>query len=147
MLAALTNVLAFSWQPEIRGISSVLIMFVALCGATYLLLGTNLGWRLGFLVAFAGFFGWMFLMGSVWWLYGIGLQGQAGRWVPVEVVQDGDLSRANTEIARSAAPVVAELKANALAAEAAAQAAEDAGNPTRPLPSVPTSRPTGSTAG
>jgi hypothetical protein len=62
-----------------------------LCGSVYLILGTNLGVRLGFLVAFAGIAGWMFLMGAVWWAYGIGLQGPAGTWDPVEgrtVLQD-----------------------------------------------------------
>jgi hypothetical protein len=72
----------------------VLIAFVALCGSTYLLLATNTGARLGFLIAFAGLFGWMFIMGTIWWVYGIGLKGPEPTWKPaspVTVVRDGDL--------------------------------------------------------
>ncbi|MGD9704915.1 MAG: hypothetical protein AB7Q42_05515 [Acidimicrobiia bacterium] len=90
----LASILAVSWEPEIRGIITVLIGFVALCGSTYLLLATNTGARLGFLIAFAGLFGWMFIMGSIWWVYGIGLKGPEPSWKPaspVTVVRDGDL--------------------------------------------------------
>ena len=90
----LASILAVSWEPEIRGIITVLIAFVALCGSTYLLLATNTGARLGFLIAFAGLFGWMFIMGTIWWVYGIGLKGPEPSWQPaspVTVVRDGDL--------------------------------------------------------
>jgi hypothetical protein len=93
----LAMVLAFGWDPEIRGITTVLIGVVALCGSVYLLLGTNLGSRLGFLVAFAGLFGWMAIMGGVWWAYGIGLQGSFPSWKPVEIIV-GDLSQASAEV-------------------------------------------------
>lgn len=93
----LTTVLAIGWDPEIRGVTTVLIGVVALCGSVYLLLGTNLGSRLGFLVAFAGLFGWMALMGAVWWSYGIGLQGSFPSWKPQEIVI-GDLSQARSEV-------------------------------------------------
>jgi len=97
MGAALT--LAFGWEPEIRGITVVLIMIVVLVGSVYLLLGTNLGSRLGFLVAITGLAGWMFLMGAIWWVYGIGLQGTMPSWKPVEIVA-GDLSTSSLEEAR-----------------------------------------------
>ena len=90
----LASILAVTWEPEIRGIITVLIAFVALCGSTYLLLATNTGARLGFLIAFAGLFGWMFIMGTIWWVYGIGLKGPEPTWQPaspVTVVRDGDL--------------------------------------------------------
>jgi hypothetical protein len=96
-MQVLTTVLAFGWEPEIRGITTVLIGMVVLAGSVYLLLGTNLGARLGFLVAFAGFFGWMFIMGGIWWAYGIGLQGQFPSWQPVEIVI-GDLNQARSEV-------------------------------------------------
>ena len=51
MSATLASLLAISWQPEIRGISVVLISVVVLCGSVYFILSTNLGSRLGFLVA------------------------------------------------------------------------------------------------
>ncbi|MEY2775874.1 MAG: hypothetical protein RL218_1099 [Actinomycetota bacterium] len=69
----LSTLLAVSWEPEIRGIVVVLISVVVLIGGTYLIVGTNLGARLGVLVVLAGFFGWMMTMGAIWWVYGIGL--------------------------------------------------------------------------
>ena len=45
--------LAISWEPELRGILIVIIAVVVLWAAIYLILATNLGARLGFLVALA----------------------------------------------------------------------------------------------
>jgi hypothetical protein len=84
MSSALT--LAVTWSPFIRGIIVVLIGVVVLCGSVYLLLLTNLGSRLGFLVAMAALFGWMALMGAVWLVYGIGLKGKDPSWKPVAVI-------------------------------------------------------------
>jgi len=86
-------VLAIGWDPEIRGLLTVLIAVATLCGSVYLVLGTNLGARLGFLVAFTGLAGWMMLMGMIWWIYGIGLRGPEPSWQPVPgrtVLQDTD---------------------------------------------------------
>jgi hypothetical protein len=80
MTAFANSVLAISWQPGLRGITVVLIAFTVLCGSTYLILGTNLGARLGMLVALAGLFGWMMLMGIIWIVYGIGLKGKEPSW-------------------------------------------------------------------
>lgn len=79
---------AFSvtWDPGIRGILVVATMVVVLCGSVYLLLATNMGARVGFLVAVAGLAGWMALMGFVWAIYGIGYKGTAAHWVVEEVV-------------------------------------------------------------
>jgi len=52
-------------------------------GSTYFILSTNLGARLGFLVAFAALAGWIFLMGATWWSYGKGLLGPDASWAPV----------------------------------------------------------------
>ena len=85
------SLVAIGWEPEIRGILTVIIGFVVLCGSGYLLLGTNIGARLGFLVALTALAGWMALMGSVWWIYGIGLRGPDPSWEPVPgatVLQD-----------------------------------------------------------
>jgi len=84
MSSALT--LAVTWDPFIRGIVVVLIGVGVLCGSIYLLLLTNLGARLGFLVAMAGLFGWLALMGAVWVVYGIGLKGKDPSWHPVAVI-------------------------------------------------------------
>lgn len=82
-----------SWDPEIRGILSVLVGVVVLMGSIYLLLATNLAHRLGFLIALAAVFGWLTLHGLVWWIYPPG-QGPTGRipaWEVEEIVY-GDLS-------------------------------------------------------
>lgn len=88
----MNTLLSIAWEPELRGALTVIIGVVALGGSTYLLLGTNLGARLGFLVAIAGLFGWMASMGAIWWAYGIGLQGQLPSWQPADpfaIVRDG----------------------------------------------------------
>ena len=90
----LSTLLAVGWEPEIRGALTVIIGVVALMGSVYLILGTNLGARLGFLVALAGLFGWMATMGAIWWTYGIGLQGRQPKWkpaAPISIVRDARL--------------------------------------------------------
>lgn len=83
MFAAL---LAISWEPGIRGVLVVLTMVVVLIGGTYLIVGTNLGARLGVLVVLAAFFGWMATMGAIWWTYGIGLTGPTPTWEPADPI-------------------------------------------------------------
>lgn len=79
-----------AWDPEIRGFLAVLTGIVVLMGSVWLLLATNSGTRLGTLIAGAGFFGWMAIMGSVWWVYGIGYAGDRPTFELVEIV-DADL--------------------------------------------------------
>ena len=43
----MSALLSITWEPEIRGILTVIIGVVALCGSVYLLLGTNLGVQIG----------------------------------------------------------------------------------------------------
>ncbi|GBL20691.1 hypothetical protein EMGBS4_07510 [Acidimicrobiaceae bacterium] len=80
------SLLAINWEPELRGIVIVAIAVGVLVGGTYLVVGTNLGARLGFLVVLAGLFGWMATMGAIWWTYGIGLKGREPTWQPAEPV-------------------------------------------------------------
>lgn len=90
----LATLLAINWEPTLRGIVVVITMAVALIGGTYLIVGSNLGARLGMLVIAGGFFGWMAIMGAVWWIYGIGLTGAAPTWQPAEpatIVRDARL--------------------------------------------------------
>jgi hypothetical protein len=76
-----------AFDPQIRGILATAVGVVVLMGSVHLLLGTNLGNRLGFLVAAAGFMGWMFLMGLTWWAYGtIGMLGTMPSWNVQEVL-------------------------------------------------------------
>lgn len=86
MLNAVQLAFEVTWDPGLRGVLVVAVGFSVLMGSVYLLLGTNLGSRLGFLVAVAGLSGWMALMGFVWAMYGIGYKGTAPHWVVEEVV-------------------------------------------------------------
>ena len=91
MLSAL---LAINWELELRGMLTVIIGTSVLMGSVYLILGTNMGARLGFIVTLTGFAGWMALMGGIWWIYGIGLKGAAPEWKEVPgktVIQEVDL--------------------------------------------------------
>jgi hypothetical protein len=82
-----------AWDPQIRGILAVLVGFVVLAGSVYLLLTTNLGSRLGFLLALAGLFGWMTILTLYWWVNppGIGPAGDPPFWEVSEIhVTGGD---------------------------------------------------------
>jgi hypothetical protein len=90
----LSAILSVSWEPEIRGVVVVLCMVVTLIGGTYLLLGSNLGARLGFHILITAIAGWIMCMGGVWAIYGIGLTGPFPSWKPSEpitIVRDGAL--------------------------------------------------------
>jgi hypothetical protein len=90
----LSTLLAINWEPELRGVLTVIIGTAVWMGSIYLILGTNLGARLGFLVTFTGLMGWLALMGMVWWIYGIGLKGDVPEWKQIPgqtVIQEVDL--------------------------------------------------------
>lgn len=87
------SLLAIGWEPELRGLLTVIIGFVILCGSVYAIMATNMGSRLAFLVAATALAGWMMLMGMVWLIYGIGLRGPDPTWQPVPgvgILQDVD---------------------------------------------------------
>jgi hypothetical protein len=89
----LADILAINWEPELRGILITIISVALFCGSIYMVLGTNLGARLGFLVALTGLAGWMTLLGIIWMIYGIGLKGPDPSWAEVPgrtVLQDTD---------------------------------------------------------
>ena len=82
----MTSILAaIAFDPNIRGVFVVLTGVVVLCGSVYLLLATNTGIRTGFLIALTCLAGWMFTMGAIWWMYGIGLKGKDPSWIEREV--------------------------------------------------------------
>ena len=90
----LSTILAINWEPELRGILTVMIGTVVWMGSIYLILGTNVGARLGFMLTFTGLAGWIALMAVVWWIYGIGLKGDVPEWKQVQgrtVIQQVDL--------------------------------------------------------
>jgi hypothetical protein len=72
--------LSLKWDPDLHGILVLTLAVTLLPGSIYLLLSTNLGARVGFLIAAAALFGWMAVMGVVWTVYGIGLKGNAAVW-------------------------------------------------------------------
>lgn len=78
---------ALSWDPGFRGILTVAVAVAILCGSVFLILATNNGARLGFLLALTGFCGWMFVLGIIWSMYGIGWKGSAPSWKVVDVVR------------------------------------------------------------
>jgi hypothetical protein len=87
-----------AWDPEIRGFMAVLTGIVVLMGSVWLILSTNSGTRLGTLISGAGFFGWMAIMGSVWWIYGIGYAGDRPVFEELEIVES-DLGGAHLDFA------------------------------------------------
>lgn len=86
LLAALT------WDPQIRGAAIVLAGIVMLPGSVYLLLATNMGAKLGFVLALTGLAGWMTVMGAVWMVFGIGLKGPSPEW-KVQEAFEGPVSQ------------------------------------------------------
>jgi hypothetical protein len=88
--AALQLAFEITWDPGLRGLLSVAVGVAVLCGSIYLIVGTNVGSRLGFLIAAAGLSGWLLLMFAFWAAYGIGYQGDMPSWQVQEVVRSED---------------------------------------------------------
>jgi hypothetical protein len=77
-----------SWDPAIRGILVVGVGVTVLLGSIYLILGTNLGARLGLLVLLSGLFGWLTILTMTWWIQPPGNGPRGGNdphWVPLEI--------------------------------------------------------------
>lgn len=87
---------ALQWDPHIRGALIVLTATLILPGSVYMLLATNTGARLGFILAVAGLSGWIFLMSIIWMVLGIGLKGRANSWVAQEIVT-GEASQSTVD--------------------------------------------------
>lgn len=81
---------AITFDPTIRGILVMVVALTVLPGSILLILSTNLGFRLGTLVALTGLFGWLTCMGVIWWVYGLGIKGRDPSWVAQEVNLDRD---------------------------------------------------------
>src|SRR5689334_15177407 len=99
------------WNPTILGVLVVLSAIGLFCGSTYLLLATNLGARLGFLVAAASLTGFIVLLSTLWWTSGnSGIDPPHGRspsWKVVEVVNDPQEAKTADvhDVAQSGTPV------------------------------------------
>lgn len=86
------------WYPTILGILVVVFAVLLFCGSIYLLLATNMGARLGFLVAFTCLMGFMVVLTSLWITTASPLNTLKGRdphWEAIEVVNDP--TKAKTE--------------------------------------------------
>ena len=88
------------FDPEIRGILVVATGAIVLFGSIWLILATNQGIRLASLVALAGFFGWMVIMGAFWWVRGIGFVGESVSWHILDFNR-ADISDSSVERART----------------------------------------------
>jgi hypothetical protein len=103
------NVLAaLSWDPQVRGFLIVVAAVFILPGTIYLLLSTNLGARMGFLVAIAGLSGWLMLLSITWILYAQGMKGRDPSWKVKEVVH----SESVTDLSSAALPKLAGFPAH-----------------------------------
>jgi len=90
------------WYPTILGVLVVVFAILLFGGSLYLLLSTNLGARLGFLVAFTAFTGFMVVLTSLWVVTASPLNTLKGRipsWKAVEVTKT--LAKAKTEEVRN----------------------------------------------
>src|SRR4051812_34715021 len=88
------------WYPTIIGILVVVFAVALFCGSVYVLLATNLGARLGFLVAFTGLMGFMVLLTILWMTTASPLntfRGTIPSWKVVEVVKNVDKAK-TTEV-------------------------------------------------
>ena len=91
------NIIAgLAWDPEIRGFMAVFTGTVVLLGSVWLLLSTNVGFRLGTIISLSGLLGWMVIMAAVWWIYGIGWVGSSPTWRLTEI-NIGDLKQAGLD--------------------------------------------------
>lgn len=84
------------WYPTILGILVTIFAIGLFCGSVYLLLGTNLGARLGFLVAFTALMGFMVILTSLWVTTASPLNTLKGRipsWKPQQIVTDLDKAK------------------------------------------------------
>ena len=114
---------ALTWDPQIRGALILITAILILPGSVYLLLATNIGAKIGFVLAIAGLSGWVFVMAIIWAVYGIGLKGRQPHWKVQEVVV-ADVKKAGTE-AMSGFPTGWKSLPPGNAARADAQAASD----------------------
>jgi hypothetical protein len=84
------------WYPVILGILVVVAGIVLFCGSIYVLLGTNLGARLGFLVAFTSLAGFMCILTLLWCTTASPLNTLKGRipqWKVIEVVKSPEKAK------------------------------------------------------
>jgi hypothetical protein len=116
---------ALKWDPQIRGFGIIVLAALILVGSVYMLLTTNTGAKLAFAITAAALAGWMGVLGVIWMVFGIGLQGRVPTWKPREIVT-GSLSRSTIEATKgfdkphsgwtklkAGSPAIGDVQANA----------------------------------
>jgi hypothetical protein len=84
------------WYPTILGVLVVIAAVVLFLGTVYILLGTNLGARQGFLIAFTGLAGFMVVLTALWCTTASPLNTLKGRipqWKVQEVIASPEKSK------------------------------------------------------
>lgn len=85
------------WYPTILGILVVISAIVLFMGSVYVLLGTNVGARLGFLITFTSLMGFLMILSVLWLTTASPLESPKGRVAAWSVVENvSDLSKAKT---------------------------------------------------
>ncbi|MEY2474532.1 MAG: hypothetical protein QOK28_3861 [Actinomycetota bacterium] len=107
-LHALQLLSTLTWDPQIRGFLIVVTAIALLPGTIYVLLSTNVGARIGFLLAIAGLSGWLMLLSITWTLYGSGMKGRDPSWKVKEVVH----SQSVQDLSSAALPTLAGFPAH-----------------------------------
>ncbi|MBM3660053.1 MAG: hypothetical protein FJW95_11220 [Actinobacteria bacterium] len=90
------------WYPTVLGVLVVVAAVVLFIGSIYLILGTNMGARAGFLATFTALMGLMVVLSALWVTTTSPLntlRGAVPKWEIQEVVSD--LSKAKTDAART----------------------------------------------
>ncbi|HEX4532260.1 MAG TPA: hypothetical protein VIA11_22955 [Acidimicrobiia bacterium] len=97
-------VTASIWYPTILGVLVVIAAIVLFIGSIYLLLGTNLGARLGFLVTFTSRMGFLMILSVLWLTTASPLESPKGRVASWSVIENvPDITKAQTEAVRDIA--------------------------------------------
>jgi hypothetical protein len=97
-------VTASIWYPTILGVLVVVAAVVLFMGSIYLLLGTNLGARLGFLVTFTCLMGFLLILSILWLTTASPLESPKGRVASWSVIENvPDITKAKTEAVRDIA--------------------------------------------
>jgi hypothetical protein len=89
---------ALEWYPTILGVLVVVAAITLFIGSVYLLLGTNLGARLGFLVTFTSLMGFLMILSILWLTTASPLESPKGRVASWSVIENvPKLEKAKTE--------------------------------------------------
>jgi hypothetical protein len=96
---------AVTWDPYIRGVLIIVVFIVLLPGSVYLVLSTDVGARVGFLLIAAGMSGMLCMLALLWMPLGSTADiGRPNSWKPLEVIT-GDYASQITIKSAASLPV------------------------------------------